>query len=333
VRALVIHRYGGPDKMVIEDRPAPAVGPRDALIRVRAASLNPLDFKLRQGGPVRFVLEPAFPIILGCDVAGVVEQVGGEVSRFRAGDEVFARLEKSRMGGLAELVAADHSVIAPRPRNVSMEEAASIPLAGLTALQALRDVARVQPGQRVLIHAGAGGVGSLAVQIAHKLGAHVLTTCSGGNADLVRSLGADEVIDYTRENVGDRAGDLDAVLDTLGGASELTSLALCRRGGVVVGIGGMPDADFVRDWMPSWFRPLVWLVTARRRRAAARAGASFRYLFMRPDGAQLAELAGWIEDGSLRPLVHRVYPLADAHQAFAELERGHTRGKIVVTPP
>ena len=332
MKALVIHRYGGPEVMAIEERPAPAIGPRDLLIRVRAASLNPLDFKIRQGTPVRFALGLRFPIALGCDVAGTVEQVGAEATRFRAGDEVYARLEKSRMGGLAELVAADESVAAPRPRKASMEEAASIPLAGLTSLQVLRDVAKVQPGQRVLIHAGAGGVGSLAIQIAKKLGAHVITTCSGRNAELVRSLGADEVIDYTREDVATRARDLDAVFDTLG-TSEKTSLAQCKQGGVVVGVGGMPDAAFVREWLPSWFRPLVWLATLGRRRAASRAGARFHFLFMRPDGAQLAELASWIDDGTLRPLVHRVYPFNDVRAAFEELEKGHARGKIVVSIP
>ena len=332
MKALVIHRYGGPDVMVIEERPAPAVGPRDLLIRVRAASLNPLDFKIRQGTPVRFALGLRFPIALGCDVAGTVDQVGAEVTRFRPGDEVFARLEKSRMGGLAELVAADESVAAPRPREASMEEAASIPLAALTSLQALREVAAVQPGQRVLIHAGAGGVGSLAIQIAKKLGAHVTTTCSGRNVELVRSLGADDVIDYTREDVSSRARDLDMVFDTLG-ASEKTSLSLCRPGGIVVGVSGMPDAAFVREWLPAWFRPLVWMATLGRRRAASRAGARFQFLFMRPDGAQLAELASWIDDGTLRPLLHRVYPFAEVRAAFEELEKGRARGKIVVSMP
>ncbi len=329
MKALVIHRYGGPDVMTIEDRPAPAVGPRDVLIAVRAASLNPLDFKIRQGTPVRFALGLRFPIALGCDVAGTALQVGAEVTRFRAGDEVYARLEKSRMGGLAELVAADESVVAARPRQGSVEEAASIPLAGLTSLQALREVANVQPGQRVLIHAGAGGVGSLAIQIAHHLGAHVTTTCSGRNAELVRSLGADDVIDYTREDVAARARDLDMVFDTLG-TSEKASLALCRPGGVVVGVSGLPDAAFAREWLPSWFRPVVWLATLGRRRAAARAGARFHFLFMRPDGAQLSELASWIDQGTLRPVVHRVYPFAEVREAFEELEKGHARGKIVV---
>jgi len=329
MRAAVIHRYGGPDVLAVEERPAPAVGPRDVLIDVRAASLNPIDFKLRER-KVWPVLRPSFPLILGCDVAGVVAQVGAAVTRFAPGDEVYARLEKGRMGGLAEQVAAAEPVVAKKPAQASFEEAASIPLAGLTALQALREAAGLRPGQRVLVHAGAGGVGSLAIQIAKILGLHVATTTSGKNADFVRSLGADEVVDYTKEDVAARLRDLDAVFDTLGDASEVRSMTLGKPGGVVVGVSGLPDPGFA---MLPWFaRPIVWMRTRARRAAIARTGARFVYLFMRPDGDQLAELAAWIDVGRLRPVVHRTYPLAEAREAFAELERGHARGKIVVVP-
>jgi len=330
VRAIVAARYGGPEVLALADRPDPAAGPSDVLIAVRAASLNPLDFKIRDG-KVKLVLHLAPPIALGCDVAGVVRAVGANVTRFKVGDEVYARLEKDRMGGLAERVAADARVVANKPARASFEEAAAIPLAALTALQALREVAELHAGQRVLIHAGAGGVGSIAIQIAKILGLWVATTTSGKNADFVRSLGADEVIDYTRHAIGDRVHDLDAVFDTLGGASELASLGVVKRGGIVVGVGGLPDAAFARAHLPWWARPAVALATTRRRRAAARAGARFAYLFMRPDGEQLAELARWIDDGKLRPILHKTYPLAEFREAFAELERGRARGKIVVT--
>ena len=329
MRAAVIHRYGGPEVLAVEDRPAPAVGPRDVLIDVRAASLNPIDVKLRQR-KVWPVLRPSFPLILGCDVAGVVARVGAAVTRFVPGDAVYARLEQGRMGGLAQQVAAAESVVAKKPARASFEDAASIPLAGLTGLQALRDAAGLQPGQRVLVHAGAGGVGSLAIQIAKILGLHVATTTSGKNAAFVRALGADEVVDYTKEDVAARVRDLDAVLDTLGDMSELRSMTLVKPGGVVVGVSGLPDPGFA---MLPWFaRPIVWLRTRARRATTARTGARFVYLFMRPDGDQLAELAAWIDAGRLRPVVHRTYPLAEAREAFAELERGHARGKIVVVP-
>lgn len=328
MRAVVLHRYGGPENVHLEDRPAPTVGPRDVLIDVAAASLNPIDYKLRQG-MAKLILKPAMPLILGCDVAGTVAQVGAEVREFAPGDEVFARLEKERMGALAEQVAADVGVVARRPR-CSVEEAASLPLAGLTALQALRDVARVQPGQRVLIHAGAGGVGSLAIQMAKDMGAWVATTCSGRNVEFVRGLGADEVVDYTVEEPASKLRDLDVVLDALGGDSELASIKMTRRGGVVMGVSGMPDVAFARDWMPFWAPPVIWGLTWRRQRAADAAGVRFAYHFMRPDGGDLAEIAKMVDEGRLRPILHRVYDLADYAEAFAELERGRARGKIVI---
>jgi NADPH:quinone reductase-like Zn-dependent oxidoreductase len=329
MKAVVAQRYGGPEALDLVQRREPDVGPTDVLISVRAASLNPLDYKIRNGN-VKPVLPLRPPIGLGCDVAGVVAGVGARVSRFAAGNEVYARLEKMRMGGLAERVAADESVVALKPARASFAEAAAVPLAALTSLQALRESAALQLGQRVLIHAGAGGVGSFAIQIAKILSLWVATTTSTKNIDFVKSLGADEVIDYTKERISDRVRALDAVLDTLG-ASEIESLSLVKRGGVVVGIGGLPDVAFARESLPWWGPAGVWLATTKRRRAAARAGARFVYLFMRPDGVQLAELASWIDVGRLKPIVHRTYPLAEFRDAFAELERGRARGKIVLT--
>jgi len=328
VKAVVAERYGGLDALAIVEREPPEVGANDVRIAVTAASLNPVDAKIR-AGKLKLALPVRPPIALGCDVAGVVERVGAAVTRFAAGDEVFARLEKNRMGGLAELVCADERVVAKKPAKASFAEAAGIPLAGLTSLQALREVAALAPGQRVLVHAGAGGVGSLAIQIGKILGLHVATTTSTRNADFVRGLGADEVIDYTKQEP--LPAGLDAVFDTLGGAGELASIAAVRKGGTVVGIGGLPDAAFAREWLPVWVRPALWLMTGKRRRAAARAGVRFAYLFMRPDGAQLAELAGWIDAGTLRPVVHRTFELAQVVDAFRELEGGRARGKIIVT--
>jgi NADPH:quinone reductase-like Zn-dependent oxidoreductase len=329
MRAVVATRYGGPEVLELVERFEPVVGARDVLIEVKAASLNPLDYKVREGkAKLALPLKP--PIALGCDVAGVVSATGGEATRFQPGDEVFARLEKLRMGGLAERVCADESIVAKKPQRASFIEAAAVPLAALTALQSLREVARLSPGQRVLIHAGAGGVGSLAIQIAKILGLHVITTTSTKNADFVRSLGADEVIDYTTERVPDRVRDLDSVFDTLG-TTELESLGVVKRGGIVVGVGGLPDEAFAREWLPWFAGPALWVMTGKRRRAAARAGARFVYWFMRPDGAQLAEIATWIDEGTLKPIVHKTYPLGEFRDAFAELERGRARGKIVLT--
>ena len=324
---MIAERFGGLDALAIADVHEPVVDGNDVLIEVRAASLNPIDFKIREG-KLKLVLPNRPPIRLGCDVAGVVSATGGDVRGINVGDEVFARLEKDRMGGLAERVAADASVVAKKPARASFEEAAAVPLAGLTSLQALRDVAELKPGQRVLIHAGAGGVGSLAIQIAKQLGLWVSTTTSTKNIDFVKSLGADHVVDYTKHEPLPR--DLDAVFDTLG-TTEKESIAAGKRGGIVVGIGGLPDAAFARERL-SWFaRPAIAIATLGRTRAAAKAGVRYRYLFMRPDGQELAELGAWIDAGTLKPVIHRTYPLAEAREAFAELERGRARGKIVVT--
>jgi len=246
-KATIVPRYGAPVEVV--DVAEPDLRARDVMISVRAASLNPLDYKIRDG-KVKLVIRLKAPVRLGCDVAGVVTKIGPEVTRFAIGDEVFARLEKDRMGGLAEFAAADEAVVAKKPTNISFEEAASIPLAGLTSLQALRESAGLTKGQRVLVHAGAGGVGSLAIQIAKQLGLWVATTTSTKNIELVKSLGADEVVDYTKDKLADRLKDLDAVFDPLGGPSELGSLALVKRGGTVVGVGGLPDAAFAKQRLP-----------------------------------------------------------------------------------
>lgn len=327
MQAVVAQRYGGPDALALVERPRPEPGPRDVRIAVKAASLNPLDFKIRDG-KTKLVLAVKPPIALGCDVAGVVDAVGSEVTRFRIDDEVFARLEKNRMGGFAESVCADESVVAKKPAAITFAEAAAIPLAGLTSLQALREVLALTKGQRVIIHAGAGGVGSLAIQIAKILGLHVIATTSERNADFVRGLGADEIVDYTKQQP--LPADVDAVFDTLG-TTELASIAATKRGGTVVGVGGLPDAEFARKWLPFFVRPALWLMTGRRRRAANRAGVRFTYLFMTPDGAQLAELGSWIDAKQLRPILHATFPLAEFREAFAELERGRARGKIVLT--
>jgi NADPH:quinone reductase-like Zn-dependent oxidoreductase len=327
MRALVAKRYGGPDAVSIVDVPVPTCGPRDVRIAVEAASLNPLDVKIREGR-VKLVLNVKPPIALGCDVAGVVAEIGNEVTRFGVGDAVYARLEESRMGGFAEQVCARESVVARRPGNVAVGEAASIPLAALTSLQALREAAGLTAGQRVLIHAGAGGVGSLAIQIAKILGLHVTTTTSARNAEFVRGLGADAVVDYTKHEPLPTG--LDAVFDTLG-TTELESIAAVKPGGVVVGIAGMPDTTFAKARLPWFTRPAIWLITGRRRRACATSGVRFVYLFMRPDGGQLADLADWIEAGKLRPVLHATFPLPRYAEAFAELARGRARGKIVLT--
>lgn len=327
MKQVVAAHYGAP--VEVREVPEPVVGPNDLLVGVKAASLNPIDYKVRDG-KLKLVLKLSPPIALGCDIAGVVEATGENVRDFNPGDAVFARLDKAKMGGLAERVCVDASLAAKKPANVSFVEAAAVPLAGLTAHQALAELMKLQPGQRVLIDAGAGGVGSLAIQIAKAMGLWVATTTSTRNIELVTSLGADQVVDYTKQPISE-LGEVDGVFDTLGGASELESIRITKRGGTVVGIGGYPDAEFRRGWMPWFTAPAIWLLTRKRTALARSRGVRFVYLFMRPDGAELAQLAAWITDGRLKPVIHQTYPLERVGEAFAELERGHARGKIVVT--
>ncbi len=327
MKAVIARRYGAP--VEVAEVAEPVLGPRDVKIAVRAASLNPLDFKIRDG-KAKLVLPLKPPLHLGCDVAGVVEAVGSAVTKLAVGDEVYARLEKMRMGGLAERVCADESVVAIKPAKASFGEAAALPLVALTSLQALRESAGLTRGQRVLIHAGAGGVGCHAIQIAKHLGLWVATTTSTKNVEFAKSLGADQVIDYTREKARDVVRDLDAVFDTLGPESEVESLGLVKPGGVVVGVAGLPDVAFAKRQMPWFTPPVVWLLTRKRRAAEAKHGSRFAYLFMRPDGGELAEIAAWVDSGAVTPHIHKTYPLAEVGEAFAELERGRARGKIVV---
>lgn len=331
MKSVRIHRYGGPDALQIDDVPDPVPGPRDVLVEVHAAGLNPIDFKIRQG-KLRMVQKLTFPVAMGSELSGVVRETGAEVTRFRPGDRVFTRVEKGKMGALSELCAVDERIVAKAPDGASFAEAASVPLAGLTALQALTDVAGVTPGQKVLVHAGAGGVGSLAIQIAKALGATVATTTSTRNVELVRSLGADVVIDYTRQDFARELRDQDMVFETLGPDSELRSIAVLRPGGTMVGIAGLPDARFVKEQgVSAPIGVLLSLMTWKRRRAVAKAGVRYEYLFMRPDAAGLERLGGWIREKKVRPVLHQVFPFAEARAAFEELERGRARGKVVVS--
>jgi alcohol dehydrogenase len=330
MKALVIRGYGQNDVVRLEDMPEPTVGPRDVLIEVRSASLNPIDFKIR-GGKLKAIRKYAFPLILGCDVSGVVREAGPEVTRFKVGDAVFARLEKDRMGGFAERVAANEDVVARKPDALDHDHAAALPLVGLTSWQALTEIASVEKGNKVLIHAGAGGIGTVAIQLAKHLGATVATTTSAKNAPLVKSLGADIVVDYTREDFTKVLSDYDVVFETLGVASEIRSVGVLKRGGVMVAIGGMPDAAWARANGMS--RMLVFglgLLNWRRTRALEARGVRFTYLFMRPDGAQLGHLGDLAQAGKLKVIVDRTFPLGEGKAALAYLEAGHARGKVVI---
>jgi NADPH:quinone reductase-like Zn-dependent oxidoreductase len=330
MQAVVIDRYGDNGVVRIGAVPEPSLRPRDVLIEVRAASVNPVDVKIRSGA-LRWVLRSQMPLVLGSDLSGVVRATGPEVSRFAPGDEVYARLDKGRPGALAELAAVDEEHVARKPARLSHVEAASLPLVGLTAWQALVDEACVRPGQSVLIHAGTGGVGTIAIQLARHLGVSVTATASASGADLLRDLGADRVIDYRTERFEAVTGGHDMVFDTLGGETRARSFRTLRRGGVMVSIAGHPTPAFARaNGMPL---PLVLAVGALHLPTWARArsaGVRFEFLFMRPSGEQLARLADLVDRGEVRPVLDQTLPFARAAEALARVESGRARGKVVV---
>lgn len=330
MRALAIDRYGKDAPLTLRELPPPAVGPEDVLIEVHAASVNPVDFKTRDGA-LKLFLKYRFPLVLGMDLSGVVREVGASVRRWKPGDEVFVRLAKQRIGAFAELAVAHMDLLAPKPRNLSHVEAASLPLVGLTSLQALVELGQLQRGQKALITAGAGGVGTFAIQLAKHLGATVVTTASSASEALVRGLGADQVIDYKTTAFETVVHDADLVFDTQGGPELLRCFRALRPGGVVVSISGLPDDETARALgINPILRFLLYFARMKIRRAAKKAKARWRYLFMRPDGAQLAELGALVEQGAIRPVVAKVYSLERGAEAMAEVEAGRAKGKVVI---
>lgn len=329
MRAFVVEKYKQP--LVLSDVPEPVVGDRDVLVRVEAASLNQLDEKIRSGEFAQ-ILPYELPLILGNDVAGTVIRVGRLVRRFQPGDGVFARPADSRIGAFAERIAVAEADLALVPTGISMVEAGSLPLVALTAWQALVERGKVGPGQKVLIHAGAGGVGSIAIQLAAHLGATVATTASAANADFVRELGADVVIDYRAQDFAEELSGYDLVLDSLGGENLEKSLRVLKPGGTAIGISGPPDPAFAAArGMNPFLRLAIAALSGRIRRQAKKLGVTYEFLFMRADGAQLGEIAALVDQGALRPVVAQTYPFARLPEALAGHAEGGSRGKTVIT--
>ncbi|MEY4729707.1 MAG: hypothetical protein RL020_865 [Pseudomonadota bacterium] len=331
MRAAFIRHYGSNDAIEISDQPTPAVGPRDVLIRVKAASVNPVDYKIRDG-QLKTILPLKFPLVLGCDCAGVVEKCGAEVTSFKPGDAVYARLEKDRIGAFAEFALANENSVALKPTNLDFNQAASIPLAGLTAWQALTEIGKLQRGQKVLIHAGSGGVGTLAIQLAKHLGAFVATTCSARNAALVKSLGADVVIDYQTQQFDALLADYDLVFDTLGGETQHRSFSVLKRGGTLVTIAGIPTAEVGREWGANFIiRAVMALKNRTSSKLAQQRGVNFKYLFMHPSGEQLRGIAQLIEAGKIKPVIDKHFDLDHIRDALRYSESGRAVGKVIIT--
>jgi NADPH:quinone reductase-like Zn-dependent oxidoreductase len=294
MKAFIVDRYGNNDGVRAGEMPDPEVRGDDVLVQIHAASVNPLDLKIR-GGSLKLILPYRLPFVLGNDLAGVVVRVGSRVQRFKRGDEVYARPDQDRIGAFAEFISIKEDAVASKPKELTMEEAASIPLVGLTAWQALIERANLKAGQNVLVHAGSGGVGTFAIQLAKHVGALVATTTSTANLDWVKRLGADIVIDYRKDDFETLLHDYDVVLDTLGGETLEKSLRVLKPGGKLISLSGPPDPDFAKDIGSTWILRLVMrLLSYRIRQKAKRHQVSYSFLFMRASGDQLREIASLI---------------------------------------
>lgn len=330
IDSFYIRKYG--KSVALERGPLAEqpVGARDVRIRIHAASVNPLDMKIRDGA-LKVLLPYRFPLVLGNDCSGVVTEVGSDVSRFRVGDAVYTRLGDDRIGAFAQEVVAAESAVAHKPASLTHVQAASLPLVLLTAQQFLTELAALKQGQSVLIHAGAGAVGSITIQLAKHLGLHVVTTASSGNVDFVKSLGADVVIDRKTQRFEEVVRDMDAVLDTVGMANLLNSFRCVKPGGTVVSLADGPDVALARALKVNcllW--PVFYLFGAKPHAAAKRAGAQYRFMFMRADGRQLESLNPLLENGALKPHVDSVFPFDQTPAAVARAESGQARGKVVI---
>lgn len=330
MRAFILDEYRKKGLLRLGGMPEPVLAHDEVLVEIHAAGLNPLDAKIRDG-EFRSILPYRPPFVLGHDLAGVVVRIGPNVRRFKAGDEVYARPRDGRIGTLAEFIAVNEADLALKPNNLTMDEAASIPLTGLTAWQVLVERAKVREGQKVLIHAGSGGVGTFAIQLAKHLGANVATTTSTANIDLVKSLGADVVIDYKKQNFEAVLSDYDVVLSSLGGDALQKSLSVLKPGGKLISISGPPDPDFARQQRLNWFlRQVMRLLSFNIRSKAKGRGVGYSFLFMRADGGQLNQITSLIEAGIIRPVIDRVFPFEATNEALAYIETGRSKGKVVV---
>ncbi|WP_043307914.1 NADP-dependent oxidoreductase [Pseudomonas sp. ML96] len=330
MKAFVIERYGKQEPLLQADVPEPKLGERDVLVQIHAASINPLDLKIRSGALKR-ILPLRLPLVLGNDLAGVVTRVGAKVQSFKPGDEVYARTDTRRIGTFAEFIAVSESNVALKPASLSMVEAASIPLVGLTAWQALVEKGNLRKGQKVFIHAGAGGVGTLAIQLAKYLGASVATTTSGANLALVKSLGADIAIDYKKADFSKTLRDYDLVLHSLGTEELEKSVAVLKPGGQLITISGPPDPEFAKNaGMPKLLQLIVGLLSRKIRKKARQHHVDYAFLFMQPSGEQLQKIAKIMEDGVIRPVIDKTFPFEQTDSALAYVETGRARGKAVV---
>jgi NADPH:quinone reductase-like Zn-dependent oxidoreductase len=330
MKALILKKYGSPDQLVFADIPEPTLKPDEIRVRVHAVGLNPIDTMIPKGS-YKSVLRFQLPATMGSDLAGVVAEVGCRVTRFKVGDAVFASIFDLGTGSLADYAVVPESAAARKPSNLDFVQAASIPMVGLTTWQALKERARVRPGQKVFIPAGSGGIGTFAIQLAKHLGAKVGTTTSTGNVGLVKSLGADEVIDYKKQEFEEVLRDYDVVLGTVRGDALKKSLPILKSNSSVISLVGPPTAAFARArGMNFLVQTVLSFLSSGIIRKAKQRGAEYSFLFVHPDGKQLAEIGELLQAGKIRPVIDRVFPFDQAKAALAYLEQGRAKGKVVV---
>ena len=330
MKAFIIKRYGKKEKLHLTEIAEPVVKENDVLVQIHAAGVNQLDSKIRDG-EFKLILPYKPPFTLGHDVAGIVTKVGSGVSKFKVGDEVYARPKDHRIGAFAQLIAINENDVAIKPKNLTMEEAASIPLVGLTAWQALIEKANLKMGQKVFIQAGSGGVGTFAIQLAKHLGATVATTTSAANVDLVKSLGADVVIDYKKDDFETMLHGYDVVLNSQDQKTLEKSLRILKPGGKLISISGPPDPEFAKEIGSPWYLQLIMkLLSSGVRKKAKRLGVIFSFLFMRAQGNQLSQITALINSGIIHPVMDKVFPFEATNEAMAYVESGRAKGKVVV---
>ena len=331
MKSLMITKYGElSTSLEIQEVPIPSIAPNQILIKTYASSFNPLDYKIVRGD-FKAMRKIQFPKGIGRDVSGVIEQVGEKVEKFKAGEKVCSRIDESLVGTMADYVISNADDVSLLPSNLKHEEIAGIPLAGLTSYQALVDVAKLLPGENILIHAGAGGVGSIAIQLAKHLRAKVTTTTSTKNIGLVQKLGADNIIDYTKQSYLEEGPKFDVVFDSLGGKYTLDSFKVLKKGGRVVSIAG--DVDSITTKQLGLNRIIRFLLRLKAKKvtnAASKIGAKYRFLLMSPNGDQLKKLVELYESGSIKPVIDKTYKFDESIQALEYLSKGRAKGKVVV---
>jgi NADPH:quinone reductase-like Zn-dependent oxidoreductase len=330
MKALTFKRYGKSPEIGFADVPRPAPKADELLVEIHAASVNPID-NLIPTGVFKAVVKFRLPATLGSDLAGVVIEVGSRVTRFKPGDAVFANIFDQGTGSIAEFAVVPESATALKPANLDFVQAASIPMVGLTSWQALKERIGLRAGQKVFIAAGSGGIGTFAIQLAKWLGATVGTTTSTGNVDLVRSLGADEVVDYKKQAFETVLRDYDAALGTVRGDSIKKSIGILKARGQLVSLVGPLDVAFARARHTNLVLTAVFaLMSFSIKRLAKKRDVDYSFLFARADGDQLAQIGRLLETQRIRPVIDRVFPFEQAKEALDYLALGHAKGKVVV---